>query len=375
MRRVAVGWCLLLASVSCSDPATVITLEVTTDFDVPSSLDTIRLQVTGNEQRMQDFVLGAGRGVHQATDDEPLQVALVPQGAKDQAFTVRAIGLVNGVEKVHQEAKVSFLRGERHTLRLRLRTNCEGISCTARPNQTCDDSQCVPTSDISFTGNVRDASVDVPMDIPLDSSVENPADALVDVAVRDGPVELACSTNEGPCNHPFSNECGRCRKCVFCGQTGSCVPAGPKKIGEPCMWTGDCVLGAVCSGSLGTCQKACLAQGDCSANESCRGRTSCGAHFCAGPCGILEGGRGCGPGHVCAFNCVNKWVGCLVTGGVFEGGRCTTDEECAQGHTCTRDSVTGGSFCRKYCDSAVVCKSGKACVPVECDGYPVKVCL
>lgn len=249
----------LLALACTKDQDTVITVEVSTDYQIPTTLDTIRLLVTGNEERSQDFALGLGGGAtHPASDADPLRVSLVPQAAKDQAFTVRATGLQASQTKVAQEAKVSFLPGEKHTLRLFLRTDCDGEFCTAMPNQTCDHMKCIPTTDIPLTRPPLDAAV-------RDSGAERKDSAPKDLS-PDGPFKCSLTNSTG-CAPPNS-------KCTYlCGSSSYvCIPPGSKSLYEVCGGQGECPTNSGCgeiSRNRFICLPLCFTNSDCP-SDLCR---------------------------------------------------------------------------------------------------------
>jgi Protein of unknown function (DUF1566) len=108
---------------------TKIVVAVWSDLAVPAELDSIRIDVAGTGSK--NFPLTAG-----SDPSAPLaQLELVPQGSKNETFTVTATGLYGPTALVAQTASVSFVAGQSLLLKLFLAGACEGAPCTG--DYTC----------------------------------------------------------------------------------------------------------------------------------------------------------------------------------------------------------------------------------------------
>jgi hypothetical protein len=137
----------------------------------------------------------------------------------------------------------------------------EGDVCTAQgecvqPGVSCDaTNKCAKGYACSASGECRCAS-----------------DAACGRTCTDSgvcPSDLECQPSTGRCIFP--REPLRCLGAISCDAgeicRSSCVPAGPKKVGEACTAQAECATG-LCRD---TCLSPCLRGSDCQAGESCVG--------------------------------------------------------------------------------------------------------
>jgi hypothetical protein len=132
----------------CTKDTTKIVVAVWSDLTIPAELDTVRIEVAGpSGNSTDDFPVTAGSENHKSK--LPVQLELVPLGAKDATFTVKAIAVRSGAEVVSQSARVSFVRGQALLLKLLLGRACVGVPCV--DNFTCSAGTCnqpIATSDL-----------------------------------------------------------------------------------------------------------------------------------------------------------------------------------------------------------------------------------
>jgi hypothetical protein len=141
MRRTLAFLAMLsaLAPACKSQDNTKIVVAVWSDLAVPAELDTIRIDVVSSGgTSSDDFHLRAGGEPGKTM--LPAELALVPLAAKDESFTVTAVGLLNTSEIVSQTALVHFIGGQALLLKLYLGRACAGLSCGA--DVTCSGGAC-----------------------------------------------------------------------------------------------------------------------------------------------------------------------------------------------------------------------------------------
>jgi hypothetical protein len=141
MRRTLVVLALVSAlAPACKDKDnTKIVVAVWSDLAVPAELDTIRIEVTGpTGTGSKTFVLTAGSEAGKTR--LPATLDLVPLGAKDATFTVKATGLHVQTELVAQTARISFVAGQTLLLKLFLARDCQVVTCPA--DHTCAAGAC-----------------------------------------------------------------------------------------------------------------------------------------------------------------------------------------------------------------------------------------
>lgn len=135
MRRALVLFVLavVLAPACKEKDNTKVVVAVWSDLAVPTELDSIRIDVAGPTQTgTKTLPLTAGK--------LPVQLTLVPEGAKDATFTVRAVGLRSLGEVVSQTARASFVSGKALLLKLFLGRDCIGKTCSG--DYTCLQGLC-----------------------------------------------------------------------------------------------------------------------------------------------------------------------------------------------------------------------------------------
>jgi hypothetical protein len=132
---------LWLGGCSQSKDNTELVVTVWSDLKIPTEMDTVRIRVMGKEQTIDHpFQLSAdGRP---GTYRIPVQLALVPAGAKDLSITIHAIGSLQGTDIVSQRAVLPFIDGQAHELPLFLAKSCRNVSCDGSPGLTCDNGAC-----------------------------------------------------------------------------------------------------------------------------------------------------------------------------------------------------------------------------------------
>jgi hypothetical protein len=156
MRRHQVARWILCALVfgACSKEKdnTELVVTVWSDFAVPGEMDSLRIRVAGKDRSIDHpFQLSAdGKS---GTYFLPVQLGLVPAGAKDGAISITAIGERKGREMVWQQASLQFIPDQAHELVLYLAKACENVQCGENTGLTCEKGACtrsvaVKTSDL-----------------------------------------------------------------------------------------------------------------------------------------------------------------------------------------------------------------------------------
>ena len=141
---------------------TALVVTVWSDFLVPTEMDSIRINVVGQEREIDHpFQLAdeAELGKHTL----PVRLALVPAGAQDLSIAITAIGSRGQTEMVWQKAVLAFIPGQARELDLFLAKDCTNITCEDLPAYTCDRGACtkpvqVDTRTLPFFNPRRDAS-------------------------------------------------------------------------------------------------------------------------------------------------------------------------------------------------------------------------
>jgi hypothetical protein len=118
---------LALAPACKSKDNTKIVVGVWSDLAVPSKLDRVRIDVNGNSKTSDSFALTSGSEASKSK--LPVELQLVPLAAKDETFTVTAVGLLAGNPIVSQTARVSFVSGKALLLKLFLGQACVDVTC------------------------------------------------------------------------------------------------------------------------------------------------------------------------------------------------------------------------------------------------------
>ena len=202
MRRALAVLVIALAPACKSQDNTKIVVAVWSDLSVPSELNGVRIDVTGpTSGGSKTFALTTGS--ESGKTKLAAEIEIVPLGAKDATFTVKATGLHDQTEVVTQTARVSFVSGQSLLLELFLGRDCETVPCLA--DYTCAAGACdqpiavtnLPPYDPSKplsppdAGAVHDSGGDLlDSSSPIDSSVgEAGAAFAVDVAPPDIGIE------------------------------------------------------------------------------------------------------------------------------------------------------------------------------------------
>ena len=138
MRRT--DWSLIFLSVALlgacrSQDSTKLVVTVWSDLAIPTEIDNIHLDIKGSGGTHPfDFKLITKTQL-------PVQLALVPLGAKDEAFDVRATAELKLAPVVWQDAYTAFLPGQARELTLFLGHACIGVT-TCGSSLTCSNGAC-----------------------------------------------------------------------------------------------------------------------------------------------------------------------------------------------------------------------------------------
>ncbi len=189
MRRRLLGLTLLTA-LACEDSSasrTRIVIAVWSDLAIPSQIDGIRVQTFSAN--------GASDRTVPLTQEKttwPVQIDLVPFGAKDAAFTVTVAGKLANKEVVSQTASVAFLQEQSMSLTITLNRDCAGAICPS--GFTCAHGSCgQPIAGATLT----------PYD-PVHVLV--PPDAAAATESRDGASETSVSVDGVPLDQSYPAE-------------------------------------------------------------------------------------------------------------------------------------------------------------------------
>jgi hypothetical protein len=133
--------CALALAACSSQDRTRLAVTVYSDLTVPTEIDSLRIEVQGPTGTTNvEYVLATqptpGRFVL------PVQTVLVPQGQKDDAFTVVASGIKDRTAVVTRSAQLSFFPGEAHELIIFLNRDCYNRTCEGK-DKTCVAGACV----------------------------------------------------------------------------------------------------------------------------------------------------------------------------------------------------------------------------------------
>ena len=135
LRNMVFLTALASACGSGSESKTRIVVAIWSDLPVPSQLDGIRVETSGeNGSSNRTMSLGTG------PISWPVQVDLVPLGSSGAAFTVKVTGLLGTKDVVSQTAGVAFIPGKSMLLKVTLNKDCAGTSCPS--DYTCAKGQC-----------------------------------------------------------------------------------------------------------------------------------------------------------------------------------------------------------------------------------------
>ena len=182
---------LALATCSRARDNTELVVTVWSDLSVPADMDEIRLQVSGEEQSV-DRPFQLSGTLQPGRFQMPVQLALVPAGAKDLSISVTAVGYLDRTEIVSQQAVLPFIPGQARELVLYLARSCRNVRCGDQSGYTCDNGACARP--VAVTTSL------LPTYVPGQASV--PQDAGASSVGRDGAIAFEAGSPESP---PFQD--------------------------------------------------------------------------------------------------------------------------------------------------------------------------
>ena len=169
----------LLATCSTS-PRTEVIVVVDSDFDVPSELDQLSIDVespSGTMRNASAMLGGNNPGL-------PRTLGLVPEGDDLGPYEVTATGLLSGTEVVSRSASFEFVDEHTLVLIMHLVAACEGVSCSS--DESCGEDGCearVRSALPAWTGRPPRIGETPEFDAGLEDS--GPGDAGLDGAAPD----------------------------------------------------------------------------------------------------------------------------------------------------------------------------------------------
>ena len=126
----------LFALGGCAAPITEVVVQVDSDFDVPSELSAIEIEVTSPDDVTQTAMADLG-GMEA---ELPRTLSLVQEAAPLGPYRVRVTGFRRGMMLLRRDAEFTFVRDESRLLRLDLEQACESVRCNG--NETCEAGDC-----------------------------------------------------------------------------------------------------------------------------------------------------------------------------------------------------------------------------------------
>ncbi len=163
--------------------------------------------------------------------------------------------------------------------------------------------------------------------------------------------QSVCQTPPGLGGICPAGSSGGCAGDLVCSQ-GQCVEPHSKVEGDRCSYNVDCIDGLVCNWGSYTCEPTALVGEPCGHPNDCQQGLVCPDFTVIGErtCQCAES---CAPGLICGAH------GCMKPGSIASGGRCVHNNECS-----------GGSVC-VWAETPHVCgparKLGEACGhPTDC---------
>ncbi|MGE0790333.1 MAG: hypothetical protein AB7S26_31950 [Sandaracinaceae bacterium] len=335
-RLAGVAAVALLAS--CSSVTQLIVI-VDTDFDVPSEIDAVRVEVTGPD------------GMAHTTSEDvasisefPLTLTVLPSGDSLGPVHIRAIGLSGGATVVAQDATVTLEAGRSLSLRMFLARSCMGVTCSGAESCVCGQCLSVARTPGQWSGSAMRGECGVDdAGVPPDAGAgDGGGGACTSAAQCDDGIDCT----EDACT---SGVCTSTPDDAMCtaGTSGMCI------AGFGCQYDGcsptNCVAGpcqtARCNGDM------CVLESACGSDEEC----------CAGACVPT----GCDDGNVCTDDACGA-TGCVNgpnTGACDDSIYCNGADTCGGG-TCSvhdGDPCTGASVCDLMQDRCVGCSSDADC--------------
>lgn len=369
-RWVPALWALLAVSACKSSPAvdTAIVVEVSSDLQVPTEIDRVRVSAADLQGRglYERWFSLAGDANRLAL---PFRVGLYPNHDTQASLHIEVAGHLQDDVVVSRSATLPFIHGREVVLPMALMGACRSVPC-AVPYQTCKgngicEPDTVSTSELppyvanqplarqdaaSGGPDVEPARDDAPARDGLAPDLR--ADADPDVAGGDAQADLpttadashtvdagstvdAANTADGASTVDAGKTAGTrcaageacgpgltcldgvcctqtsCPQCRNCGSDGTCTLV----VANADDTTGDGCLGANACNATGTCQKkdgqTCSTDGEC-ASASCNGDHRCGPRA---PSRCPDLAMTCGPqgNGDCCFSL-------LVPGGTFYRG-------------------------------------------------------
>ncbi len=313
-----------------SQDSTKLVVTVWSDLAIPTEIDGIHLDIKGSGGTHPfDFKLVTKTQL-------PVQLALVPLGAKDEAFDVRATAELGATPVVWQDAYTAFLPSQARELTLFLGRACIGVT-TCGSGLTCSNGACTqpiqvdPKSLPTYVPNRPPTPPDAAAAAP-DGSAE-PMDALVTEATSPG-FDAGLDTDAGSApDVPL--ESGRLVDAATdaVGKDGPTdlaldtpaadAPADTALDSNPSC-TPSCTLGLKRCGSGGGLQTCVLVNG-CAGwgpETPCTGRRSCVTDASGATCSCPTPPAGCsgGTGSFCSTTdsslqtCLQDTDGCVYLG-------------------------------------------------------------
>lgn len=127
----------------CKTEPTEVMVEIYSDYGVPAEIDKVAVHVEG-VTGVQDvaFALSSQTVPPAGQVALPVRLALVPEGARDLRFDVKATALLGDTPVVSQEADLRFVPRQVRRLLLFLGRSCKGVTCDSL--RTCSTGKCVP---------------------------------------------------------------------------------------------------------------------------------------------------------------------------------------------------------------------------------------
>ena len=404
-----------------TDPLTEIIVVVDSDLEVPTEIDSVRIEVRG---------AGMDRGSTGSLSGQnalplPRTLDLIHGSGPLGPIDVRAVGLRAGGEVLERQARVSFIAGATVMLRLNLLSQC--VRATCEPGQTCGDGsmRCRPVeigpeelpvwngvipplfgdAGASDAGDGDDVGADGCSISPEQcNGLDDDCDGMTDEATDTIPCTIEhgsgtcvmggcqveqCDAGFGDCDGTVINGCeSEVRTATYCGDcattcvapTGMCLDGScasgcraptPTPCGTSCVDTGSDLS------HCGSCGMSCPVPSNGSATCSA-GRCGIRCNSGFGDCNGLNS-DGCEVPLNTVGNCGGCGVGCMLSNatescssGSCAIGTCNVgfgDCDGADSNGCERDLMTDSSHCMTCgmaCGSMQSCQAGMCVMSGPC---------